>query len=125
MSTPTLAANDPCHCGSGRRYKRCHRIADLDPERFAADEARRLAAEAEAAKYVRPGRQSPRREVPAHIERPSYALDRHGRPRERDSARPKTPEEIELMRAAGRAAAEVLQVVGAAATRRRWATAAP
>jgi methionyl aminopeptidase len=114
MSTPTLAANDPCHCGSGRRYKRCHRIADLDPERFAAEEARRLAAEAEAAKYVRPGRLSPRREVPDHIARPSYALDKHGRPRERDSARPKTPEEIELMRAAGRAAAEVLQVVGAA-----------
>ena len=26
-----LAANDPCWCGSGRRYKRCHRKADADP----------------------------------------------------------------------------------------------
>src|SRR5439155_5998013 len=37
-----------------------------------------------------------------------------GRPKERDSARPKTPDEIELMRRAGKAAAEVLQAVGAA-----------
>jgi methionyl aminopeptidase len=114
MSTPTLAANDPCHCGSGRRYKRCHRIADLDPQRAAAEAARRTTAAQAAGAYVRPGRLSPRREVPDHIARPSYALDRHGRPRERESARPKTDEEIELMRRAGRAAAEVLAVVGAA-----------
>jgi methionyl aminopeptidase len=114
VTTPTLAANDLCWCGSGRRYKRCHRIADLDPERAAADEARRAAEEAASAGFVRPGKQSPRREVPADIPRPPYALDKHGRPRERDSARPKDPETIELMRVAGRAAAEVLQVVGAA-----------
>ncbi|GAC1440502.1 MAG: type I methionyl aminopeptidase [Mycobacteriales bacterium] len=114
MTTPTLTANDPCWCGSGRRYKRCHRIADLDPARAAAQEARRSAAEAASVGFVRPGKQSPRREVPAEIVRPSYALDSHGRPRDRDSARPKDQETIELMRIAGRAAAEVLQVVGAA-----------
>ena len=114
MTTPTLTANDPCWCGSGRRYKRCHRIADLDPERAAAEEARRQAAEAASVGFVRPGKLSPRREVPAEIPRPAYALDRHGRPKERDSARPKDPETIELMRVAGKAAAEVLQAVGAA-----------
>jgi methionyl aminopeptidase len=114
VTTPTIAANEPCWCGSGRRYKRCHRIADLDPERVEAEEARRLQLELEAEKYVRPGRLSPPRPVPADIERPSYALDKHGRPRERDSARPKDPETLELMRAAGKAAAEVLAVVGAA-----------
>jgi methionyl aminopeptidase len=113
-TTRALAANDPCWCGSGRRYKRCHRIADLDPERAAAEEARRLAAEAEAALFVRPGRLSPRREVPPEIARPPYALHPHGRPRERDSARPKDAQTIELMRVAGRAAAEVLTAVGAA-----------
>ena len=67
-----------------------------------------------AARFVRPGRRSPPREVPAGIARPSYALDPHGRPGERESSRPKTAEEIALMRAAGRAAAEVLAAVGAA-----------
>ena len=22
--TPKLGRNDPCHCGSGRKYKKCH-----------------------------------------------------------------------------------------------------
>jgi len=108
MTTQTLSANDLCWCGSGRKYKRCHRLADLDP-----DEAARRAAAAAAAVRVKPGRLSPPREVPAHIPRPEYA--RSGRPSgTRRSARPKTPEEIERMRRAGRAAAEVLAIVGAA-----------
>ncbi len=114
MSTPTLAANDPCWCGSGRRYKRCHRLADIAPERVEAETARRIAAELEATKYVTAGTLSPRREVPAEIPRPSYALDSRGRPRNRESGKPKTAEEIALMRVAGRAAAEVLATVGAA-----------
>ena len=114
MSAPTLAANDPCHCGSGRKYKRCHRISDLDPDRAAAEQARREEAEAYAARFVRPGRVSPRRAVPDHIARPPYADDPKGRPGARESADPKDAETIERMRRAGRAAAEVLQVVGAA-----------
>ena len=49
MTAPTLAANEPCWCGSGRRYKRCHRIADLDPARAVAAQAQREAAELAAA----------------------------------------------------------------------------
>ncbi len=112
MTAPALSANDPCWCGSGRRYKRCHRLADLDPER-AAEQARRAAPEP-AAHHVRPGRLSPRRSVPASIPRPDYALDPRGRPRLRESGRPRTPDEVALMRRAGRAAAEVLAEVGAA-----------
>ena len=26
--TPTLGRNDPCHCGSGKKYKSCHLAAD-------------------------------------------------------------------------------------------------
>jgi methionyl aminopeptidase len=114
MSTPTLAANEPCWCGSGRRYKRCHRIADVDPARAAAELARKDEAERSAAAFVQPGRVSPRREVPSDIPRPDYALDRRGRPKHRDSARPKDAETLALMRMAGRAAAEVLAAVGAA-----------
>ncbi len=113
-ASKTPSNNDPCWCGSGRKYKRCHRLADLDPARVAAEQARREQQERLAASYVRPGRLSPRREVPAHIPRPDYALDPHGRPRHRESGRPKDPETIALMRVAGKAAAEVLQAVGAA-----------
>ena len=82
--------------------------------RAAAAEARRREQELEAERYVRPGQLSPRREVPGHIALPAYALDKHGRPRERDSARPKDAETIALMRVAGRAAAEILGVLGEA-----------
>ncbi|MDP9101009.1 MAG: type I methionyl aminopeptidase [Actinomycetota bacterium] len=114
MTTTTLTANDPCWCGSGRRYKRCHRVADVDPERVAAEQARRAEQAERAAAFVRPGRLSARRTVPDGIARPDYALDRRGTPRERESARPKSAEDIARMRRAGRAAAEVLHVVGAA-----------
>ncbi len=114
MTAPTLAANDPCWCGSGRRYKRCHRLADLDPARATAEQAQRERSAADAERWVRPGRLSPRREVPATIPRPDYVADPRGRPRDRGSAAPKTADELERMRVAGRAAAEVLAEVGAA-----------
>ena len=45
-------ANDPCWCGSGRKYKRCHKKSEG---------------------RVLPGMITPMRNVPAHIVRPSYA----------------------------------------------------
>jgi hypothetical protein len=36
----TLSRNDPCHCGSGKKYKQCH----LDKDEAAAREARAKAA---------------------------------------------------------------------------------
>jgi hypothetical protein len=50
-----LGRNDPCHCGSGKKYKKCHEAADAAKESaelsaaHAKAEAARLAAEAEAA----------------------------------------------------------------------------
>jgi SEC-C motif len=42
----TLSRNDPCHCGSGKKYKQCH----LDQDEAAAREARaKVAATAAAA----------------------------------------------------------------------------
>lgn len=41
----TLGRNDPCHCGSGRKYKQCHLAADEAKERTARAKA---AAEAPA-----------------------------------------------------------------------------
>ncbi|MGH9112541.1 MAG: type I methionyl aminopeptidase [Acidimicrobiales bacterium] len=93
MATTALAlkANDPCWCGSGRKFKRCHK-ASTD--------------------RVRPGRLSPPRSVPAAIARPPYADT--GVPVRHTDSHVRSPEVIERMRRAGRAAAEVLQAVGAA-----------
>jgi SEC-C motif len=39
-SQKTLTRNDPCHCGSGKKYKQCH----LDKDEAAARAARAKAA---------------------------------------------------------------------------------
>jgi methionyl aminopeptidase len=85
-----IKANDPCWCGSGRKFKRCHK-ASTD--------------------HVRPGRISPTRPVPPEIPRPPYAET--GIPVRRPDRHVRSPEVIERMRRAGRAAAEILQTVGA------------
>lgn len=82
-----LKANDPCWCGSGRKFKRCHR-----------DDAERL----------QPGALSPMRTVPPEIPRPDYAET--GEPGRRPEPRVKSTDVIERMRVAGRAAAEVLDI---------------
>ncbi len=88
--------NEPCWCGSGKKYKKCHRDADAaaGPPRVAA-----------GVRPVRPGVVSPMREVPAGIPRPNYAETGRPRPAPRlaDPA-----ERIARMRRACRAAAEVL-----------------
>ena len=88
---PTVlpTANDPCWCGSGRKYKRCHKQLEG---------------------RVLPGEMSPWRPVPAGIARPSYAES--GEPARWNEARVKPPEIIERMRTAGAAAAEILRRAG-------------
>jgi hypothetical protein len=53
MSTPKIGRNDPCHCGSGNKYKKCHEAADAAARgaEMAAEvaEASARAAAAEAA----------------------------------------------------------------------------
>ncbi len=84
-------ANDPCWCGSGRKYKRCHKRSEG---------------------RVLPGVVSPMRPVPAHIGRPPYADS--GVPLSWDEPRVKSPEIIERMRTAGAVAAEILRLAGEA-----------
>jgi len=88
-----LKANDPCWCGSGRKFKRCHKAAT---------------------DRIQPGRLSPTRSVPESIGRPPYAES--GQAIRRPEAAVKSPEIIERMRRAGRAAAEVLAGTAAAIT---------
>ncbi|MEV0993547.1 type I methionyl aminopeptidase [Nonomuraea sp. NPDC050202] len=58
---------------------------------------------------LQPGRVSPMRKVPAHIERPEYVGKKRPRTGESDV---KTPEIIERMRVAGRIAGQALEEVG-------------
>jgi methionyl aminopeptidase len=89
--------NQLCHCGSGRKYKRCHQHLDL-----LAD-----VAGTPSTGSVQPGTVSPRRPVPPGIPLPDYVAD--GVPQ----ARPprsviKGPPAIAGMRAACAAARRVL-----------------
>jgi len=97
-----LPPNAPCWCGSGRKYKKCHR--DADAGAGSPPGTTRAGA-------VRPGVVSPRRQVPPQIARPDYAEG--GRPR--PAPRIADPvERLRRMRRAGRAAAEVLAECGRA-----------
>ncbi len=82
-------ANESCWCGSGRKYKRCHKRSEG---------------------RVLPGVVSPMRSVPSEIERPHYADT--GVVEHWDEPRIKSPEVIERMRHAGKVAAEILRLTG-------------
>jgi methionyl aminopeptidase len=82
-----LKANDPCWCGSGQKFKRCHR---------------------DAKEQLQPGLIGPMRTVPAEIPRPEYAET--GNVTRRPEERVKDAAFIERMRRAGHAAAEVLDI---------------
>jgi methionyl aminopeptidase len=86
-----LKSNDPCWCGSGRKYKRCHK----------ASEGR-----------IRRGAVSPMRTVPSSIARPDYSDT--GKAIRTSEPMVKPPEIIERMRRTGRLAAQVLTLTGAA-----------
>ncbi|MSO86280.1 MAG: type I methionyl aminopeptidase [Acidimicrobiia bacterium] len=87
----SLKANDPCWCGSGKKFKRCHKVSSTN---------------------IAPGHQSPMRSVPPEIGRPPYAES--GQPVRRPENPVQSDEVIKRMRVAGRAAAEVLAETGAA-----------
>ena len=91
VAVRTLKSNDLCWCGSGRKYKRCHK----------STEGRLL-----------PGRVSPMRDVPESIPPTSYY--RTGEPEQWEEPMIKPADMIDRMRIAGRVAAEVLAVTGAA-----------
>ncbi|BDG07952.1 type I methionyl aminopeptidase [Anaeromyxobacter paludicola] len=95
--------NDPCWCGSGKKYKRCH----LD-----ADQALQPAEPRRAPAGLEPGRVSPALPVPPEIPRPDYAAS--GRPKRTGGGDVKTAEELARLRRACKDAARVLQVAGAA-----------
>jgi methionyl aminopeptidase len=122
-TTPAVVPgrNDPCWCGSGRKYKKCHAEEDAAGARAAVRTARRSFS-IPLADRVRPGAASRelaagedpvRRPVPAGIARPHYAQDPPVPYPGRIPGDPRSPEVIERMRVAGRIAREVLVETGA------------
>ncbi|QXC62730.1 type I methionyl aminopeptidase [Aquihabitans sp. G128] len=96
MTAPVVALskmkpNDPCWCGSGLKFKRCHKPTT---DRIVA------------------GTLSPRRDVPASVERPPWADSGTGS--DRSEADVKSADVIDRMRRTGRLAGDVLAQVGAA-----------
>jgi methionyl aminopeptidase len=91
VTAPTTLpkANEACWCGSGRKYKRCHKKLEG---------------------RVLPGVVSPMRSVPANVPRPPYADTGEFEPW--DEPRIKSPEIIERMRHACDVASEVLRLSG-------------
>jgi methionyl aminopeptidase len=84
-----LRANDDCWCGSGKKYKRCHRTT-----------------------LLRAGAVGPERAVPPEILRPDYVET--GTPVRSTESAVKSPEVIARIRAAGKIARDVLAETGAA-----------
>jgi methionyl aminopeptidase len=84
-----LRANDDCWCGSGKKYKRCHKTTLLHA-----------------------GAVGPERGVPSEIVRPDYVAT--GTPVRGTESMVKSADVIERMRVAGRIAREVLEETGAA-----------
>ena len=91
-----LKSNDTCWCGSGKKFKRCHREI----------------ATSFALPTVKPGSVSPVRSVPEHIARPDY-VHNNGKPKPSKPPLIKSPDTISAMRDASAIAAEVLRRVGA------------
>jgi methionyl aminopeptidase len=97
------SANAACWCGSGQKYKKCHR----DVDGLTADRPREP-------RRARQGRVGPMRSVPDHIPRPPYAATGMVPPLPPSENLVLSPERIARMRRACKAAAEVLAEVSAA-----------
>jgi SEC-C motif len=67
-----LGRNEPCHCGSGKKYKKCHLLSDQDQgrARHRAEQRRPSAAPPHIAEMMR------RREVQEEIRRVQQGLGR-------------------------------------------------
>lgn len=89
LALSKIRPNDPCWCGSGNKFKRCHRPST---------------------DRVQPGEISARRSVPEGIERPHYAD--HGGTDDRTEPMVKDADTLDRMRRTGSAAAEILREVG-------------
>jgi hypothetical protein len=80
-----IGRNDPCHCGSGQKYKKCHLVAD-DTARSAELAAAAAAAKAKADAELEA-------EEKEQAEKGAIAGDRTAvaRPKDLGASKPRTP----------------------------------
>lgn len=116
-----IGPNDPCWCGSDKKYKKCHRNEDRSAASILGAPSKLLKKFMPSSKKtlkirnsnpVLQGKVGPKRAVPESIARPDYAVS--GTPGRKKVQLIKTSEEIERMRKAGQVAREVLSTVLAA-----------
>ena len=98
-----LSRNDPCWCGSGKKYKKCHMEHDNLVQRPKAS----LNVPLVPKHLVYKGQVSPPRAVPAHIKCPDYAETGSSEP-ESSVQNKLSDQEIKQMRHTCRAARRVL-----------------
>ena len=103
-----IGRNEPCWCGSGRKYKKCH----LDTDARGETQPPRVTPTTQRPPVVR-GVVGPIRSVPPRIARPHYAAG-GGQSRRAGQSCVKSTEEIVRMRKACQAARTVLDRVLAA-----------
>ncbi|HVO11343.1 MAG TPA: SEC-C metal-binding domain-containing protein [Vicinamibacteria bacterium] len=60
---PNLGRNDPCHCGSGKKYKQCHLAADEAKARAERAKVAEAAPAAESEASAGPGPRSPKHQT--------------------------------------------------------------
>ncbi|MDB4937793.1 MAG: hypothetical protein JWP87_4765 [Labilithrix sp.] len=87
-----IGRNDPCHCGSGQKYKKCH-LAKDDAAKSAELAAAAAAAEAAAKAKADAEAEAAEKEEKEGGGGPSAAADRPAAARSKDAAgtRPRTP----------------------------------
>jgi len=101
-----MKRNEPCWCGSGKKYKKCHLRSDETGETTPPDTVQKLLRQP----TVSAGIISPQRQVDDIIVAPEYA--KTGTPGGRSpSCKKETADEISRMRRAGKVAREVLDIV--------------
>ena len=98
-----IGRNEPCWCGSGRKYKKCHMEQDM----IAGVRQRSFNNGDRSTQPVCKGNATPMRFVPAHIQCPEYALTGKGEKHCKECSR-LSGLELDRMRETCRAARRVL-----------------
>lgn len=99
----SLRRNDPCWCGSGKKYKKCH----MDEDRTSASAPRSREADHTAHRGMSPGLVTPMRPVPDFVQCPEYADTGQGESNHKGYSRLTGPA-LEQMRGTCSAARRVL-----------------
>ena len=62
----TIGRNDACHCGSGKKYKKCHLEKDEQKDRKEREKAALNAAKVAAAEAEKSAKEDPKKTAPSH-----------------------------------------------------------